>query len=147
MKKLLVFLAFLGTAQFGQAQVATTAPAPAPELLSIASVHDFGTIPQGRPVTFDFILKNTGKEAIKIENVAASCGCTTPKWSAEPVLPAQQSTITVGYNAAGEGIFEKSVTIIYNGSQAKTIYIKGTVAKALPSAPANNAVSLLKQIN
>lgn len=145
MKKIIFLGAFLAASLFGVAQVA---PAAAPaETIAIAPSHDFGVIPQGRPVTYDFQLTNTGKDALKIDNVTASCGCTTPKWTAEPVLPGKSTTITVGYNAAGEGSFEKSVTIMYNGSQAKTIFIKGQVAKALPSAPANTSVSLLKQTN
>ncbi|ULQ53069.1 DUF1573 domain-containing protein [Flavihumibacter fluvii] len=145
MKKFTIFLAMVFCATIVTAQNAPTAVPADP--LAIAALHDFGTIPQGRPVTFDFQLTNTGKDLLKIENVSASCGCTTPKWSPDPVQPGQKSTITVGYNAAGEGIFEKSVTITYNGSQTKTIYIKGQVAKAIPSAPANTSVALLKQVN
>jgi hypothetical protein len=142
MKRFTILLAFFAVVSLVKAQ-----NAPAADPLAISASHDFGIIPQGRPVTYDFQLTNTGKDILKIENVTASCGCTTPKWSSEPVKPGQTSVITVGYNAAGEGIFEKTVTIIYNGTNTKTIYIKGQVAKALPSAPANSSVSLLKQIN
>ena len=146
MKRFTILLALIGVISLAKAQNAP-AVAPAAEPLAIAESHDFGIIPQGRPVTYDFQLTNTGKDTLKIENVTASCGCTTPKWSSEPVKPGQTATITVGYNAAGEGNFEKNVTITYNGTLTKTIFIKGQVAKALPSAPANSAVSLLKQVN
>lgn len=140
---------FLGTFMvFSLVGMAQTSPAViVTDPVAIVASHDFGIIPQGRPVTYDFLLTNTGKELLKIENVTASCGCTTPKWSTEPVQPGKSSAITVGYNAAGEGNFEKSVTISYNGSFTKTIFIKGQVAKAMPSAPTNSSVTLLKQIN
>src|SRR6188768_4185340 len=43
-------------------------------------VYDFGKIPQGKPVTHIFEVTNTGKTALTITNVQASCGCTTPEW-------------------------------------------------------------------
>lgn len=146
MKKITLLLAFICSVLLANAQVAPAATTTV-EPLAIAESHDFGIIPQGRPVTYDFQLTNTSMEIVKIENVTASCGCTTPKWSTDPIQPGKQSTITVGYNAAGEGHFEKSVTIMYNGSKTKTIFIKGQVAKAMPSAPANTSVTLLKQVN
>lgn len=146
MKKIAIFLGLVCCVFLAKGQN-TTVTQPVEQALAIAESYDFGIIPQGRPVTYDFRLTNTGKEPLLIAGVTASCGCTTPKWSADPVLPGQKSTITVGYNAAGEGIFEKSVTITYNGTLTKTIFIKGQVAKAMPSAPANTSISLLKQVN
>ncbi|RYF99841.1 MAG: DUF1573 domain-containing protein, partial [Chitinophagaceae bacterium] len=81
-------------------------------------------------------------------NVQASCGCTTPEWSKEPVEAGATSTIKVGYNAAAEGQFSKTVTIFFNGNQMKTLVISGTVYKTpATSAPANASISLLKQTN
>ena len=124
-----------------------TDAANAPEVISIASSHDFWSIRHGRPVTYTFEFINTGKEALKIENVSASCGCTTPVWSKDLVAPGAKSSITVGYNAASEGPFEKSVTIFYNSGKTKTIYVKGEVGKPMPSVPVNTSVQLLKQTN
>ena len=106
---------------------------------------DFGKIPQGKPVTHIFMFTNTGKAPLLLENVQASCGCTTPEWSKEPVAPGETSKITVGYNAASEGAFTKSITIIYNGNQTKQINIKGEVWKTpATSAPENSALGTLK---
>lgn len=99
-------------------------------------VYDFGKIPQGKPVTHIFTVANGGKQAFKIDNVQASCGCTTPEWEREKTLnPGDQSKITVGYNAAAEGPFTKYITVMYNGSQTKMITIKGEVWKT-PAASA-----------
>ena len=115
--------------------------------LEISTVHDFGTIRHGRPVHYTFTLTNRGNDSLRIEQVAASCGCTTPQWSKEPVPPRGTGAITVGYNAAAEGFFEKTVTIVYNQSKSKTIVIKGQVGKPMSSAPVNSSVQLLNQTN
>lgn len=108
---------------------------------------DFGKIQQGRPVTHVFEVTNTGKEPMRLENVQASCGCTTPEWSPEPIKPGGTATIKVGYNSASEGPFNKSVTIFYNGNQTRVLTISGNVYKAAAtSAPANSSIALLKQI-
>lgn len=92
---------------------------------------DFGTIPQGTPVKHQFTFSNTGKTPIVISNVQASCGCTTPTWPKEPILPGKSETIEVQYNAANAGGFNKSITITSNAATAtKMLYIKGTVEAA-----------------
>ena len=89
-----------------------------------------------------------GKEPLLLENVQASCGCTTPEWSREPIAPGKTASIRVGYNAYGEGHFNKTVTIFYNNGQTKALIISGEVFK-LPSsaAPENASVQFLKQTN
>lgn len=90
--------------------------------------YDFGKIPKGTPVTHDFNFTNNGKEPIVISNVQASCGCTTPSWPKEPILPGKTATIKVQYNAANPGGFNKSITITSNSkTPTKVLYIKGTV--------------------
>lgn len=136
-----------GIAQTSQSlQVKNT---PVKEILVLKEpTFDFGKIPQGRPVTHDFEIINTGKEPLIIEDVRASCGCTTPEWSREAMSPGATSKIKVGYNSAAEGPFSKTVTINYNGTQIKTIIISGSVYKApATSAPLNPSLSLLKQSN
>ena len=123
--------------------------APAVELIQVKeAAHDFGKIPQGRPATYVFEVVNSSKDALKLDNVQASCGCTTPQWNQEPIAPGATSKITVGYNAYVEGYFEKTITITYNQTQTKVLTIKGTVYKAPPTpAPENASVKLLKQAN
>lgn len=107
--------------------------------------YNFGKIPQGKPVTHIFTFTNTGTTPLKLDNVQASCGCTTPEWSKDEVAPGATSKITVGYNAANEGDFTKTITITYNNSQTKQLTIKGDVWKTpVASAPENSALSSLK---
>lgn len=110
------------------------------------SEFDFGKIPQGKPVFHNFEVVNIGKTVLKLDNIQASCGCTTPEWSKEPIAPGSTATIKIGYNAAVENVFEKYITITYNGNQTKQLVIKGNVWKApAGSAPANASIDLLKK--
>jgi len=143
MKKIPALLFMLSTFLFAGAQ-GTSAP---DEVLKLKETeHDFGQIPQGKPVYYNFEIINTGKEPLKLDDVHASCGCTTPEWSHEPIAPGATAIIKVGYNAAAEGIFTKPITITYNTSQTKQLTIKGTVWKAPEgAAPANASVQFLKK--
>lgn len=131
---------------FAQAQPSET---PKADPLQVREMSfDFGKIPQGKPVTHIFMVSNTGTESLILENVQASCGCTTPEWSKDPIPAGGTKEIKVGYNAATEGVFTKSISIFYNKGQVKSIVIKGEVWKTPEqSAPKNNAVSLLKNAN
>ncbi|MFT3682424.1 MAG: DUF1573 domain-containing protein [Ferruginibacter sp.] len=112
------------------------------------SEYNFGKIPQGKPVTHVFEVVNNGNDSLKISNVQASCGCTTPQWDANKIqAPGESTKITVGYNAASEGQFAKTITISYNGTQTKQITIKGEVWKTpLTSAPENKELGSLKDL-
>ena len=125
----------------------TAAPAnPAEDFLKVQTEHDFGKIPQGKPVTYVFEVTNTGKSPFKLDNVQAACGCTTPVWDKETPIPVGGTAkITVGYNAAAEGVFSKPITITYNTNQTKQLTIKGEVWKTpAESAPTNAGVNELK---
>lgn len=124
------------------------APAPV-ELLQVKEQKfDFGKIAQGKPVTHEFEIVNTGKEVMQIENVQTSCGCTTPEWSNDPIPAGGNKKIKVGYNAAAPGKFERAITIFYNSGQTKQVFIKGEVWQApVEPAPANESIQLLKNIN
>jgi len=92
--------------------------------------HDFGTIGEKNgSVTCDFVLTNNSNVPILISNATASCGCTKPVWTKEPIEPGKKGTVSVTYNPLGRvASFAKPVTVYIN-TQAKPIYlrIKGNV--------------------
>ncbi len=103
-----------------------------PEFKFEKETHDFGKIPQGKPVTYEFKFKNTGEEPLIISDVASSCGCTVPEYTKTPVLKGQSGVITVTFNAASvHPSFAKAVTIKSNSrTPNKLLYIKGEVTAA-----------------
>ena len=145
MKKLVAVILFIGMAWIAGAQ---TDAVKTDDLKLKESEHDFGMIPQGKPVFYFFEIVNSGTTPLKLDNVQASCGCTTPEWNHEAIPAGSADKIRVGYNAASEGAFDKYITITYNGNLSKQLHIKGTVWKApAGSAPANASVQILKQQN
>jgi len=60
---------------------------------------DLGEIPQGKPAKIDFEFKNTGKTAVIITNVKASCGCTATDYTKTPIAPNGNAKITATFNA------------------------------------------------
>ncbi|MGG9971374.1 DUF1573 domain-containing protein [Ferruginibacter sp. SUN002] len=133
-----IFAIFLTTFLLVTANAQTAADSAA--LLTLKETeYDFGKIPQGKPVTHIFEVINNGKDSLKISNVQASCGCTTPVWEKDKAFaPGEKTTIDVGFNAGAVGPFTKMITITYNGGITKLIYIKGDVWQTpATSAPEN----------
>ncbi|GAB4337059.1 MAG: hypothetical protein OHK0038_15350 [Flammeovirgaceae bacterium] len=91
--------------------------------------HQFGEIKEGEKAEKTFVFTNVGNAPIIISEVKASCGCTTPEWTKEPVLPNQKGMIKAVYNSAGRpGAFFKTITITSNASEPTVqLQIKGTV--------------------
>ncbi|WP_020601992.1 DUF1573 domain-containing protein [Spirosoma spitsbergense] len=90
--------------------------------------HDFGKVEQGKPVTYVFEFKNTGSDPVVINDAQASCGCTKPSWTREPVMPGKTGTVSATFNAAAAGPFNKSVTVTSNAEAGQTVlYLKGEV--------------------
>ncbi len=145
MKKFIALFSLIAVCFFAEAQNNVVAQ-PQNTLQLKETEHDFDKIPQGKPVYYFFDITNTGTTPLKLDDVHASCGCTTPEWSTEPIAPGATAKIKVGYNAAAEGYFEKYITVTYNKNQTQQIKIKGTVWK-IPqgSAPTNADVEFLKK--
>ena len=94
-------------------------------------------------ITCTFSFDNLLATPISIKNVRASCGCTTPNWSREPIAPNAKGEITVTYNTKGRpGMFQKSVTVTFSdGTQDYTqvLFIKGKVTPRVVATPAPEA--------
>ncbi|MCU0471100.1 MAG: DUF1573 domain-containing protein [Arcicella sp.] len=137
MKKLLFVFAFLFVATFANAQGVIKFKTEA---------HDFGKIEEGTQATYTFEFTNTGTAPVVISNAQASCGCTTPEWTKEPVMPGKSGKVTASFNSQGRpGNFSKTVTVVSNSETPQiTLSIKGEVnpkaavaeKSAEPAAPA-----------
>ncbi|MFN4084762.1 MAG: DUF1573 domain-containing protein [Spirosomataceae bacterium] len=92
-------------------------------------VHDFGKLNEGPIATYSFEVKNTGNVPVVLSNVQASCGCTTPEWKKDPIMPGAKTTIKVGYSTQGRpGAFNKTITVTSNAENAREVLtIKGSV--------------------
>jgi|YNPMSStandDraft_1061717.scaffolds.fasta_scaffold44998_1 hypothetical protein len=92
--------------------------------------HDFGKIAEEKgPVTHEFSFTNTGAQPLIIQNVRASCGCTAPDWTKDPVLPGKKGVVKATFDPKGRpGPFNKSITVTSNAENSTVILtIKGEV--------------------
>lgn len=99
------------------------------ELKFEKTTHDFGTFSEEDPVvTTIFKFKNTGDTPLIIHQAVASCGCTVPEYTKEPIKPGATGEVKVTYNGAGRfpGKFRKTITIHSNAdNDLVRLYIKG----------------------
>ena len=77
--------------------------------------HDFGFIPRGLEAVFTFQLMNKSGAPITIDNVRATCSCTTADFDPETLLPVGANPFPVSYDARELGFFEKKVKVFVHG--------------------------------
>jgi hypothetical protein len=124
MKKLIAGIALFGTFALASAQTITFDK----------TTFDYGTIKPNSDGTRFFNVTNTGDKPLVLSNVKASCGCTTPQFSTDPIMPGKSAQIKVGYNTGINGGFNKMIEVFSNdpANSRTVIYIKGNVD---PNAP------------
>ncbi len=122
MKKIILLLMML-------ASLVAYAQQEQPEIKFDKTVHNFGTFSEKTPVqTAVFAFTNIGKAPLIINQAIASCGCTIPSYTKEPIMPGEKGTVKVTYNGKGKfpGHFKKSITIRTNGKvEMVRLYIEG----------------------
>ncbi|MBS7284803.1 MAG: DUF1573 domain-containing protein [Prevotella sp.] len=131
MKKIL-FLLMMLIGFVGQSSAQT--PTEGASIKFDKTTHNFGTFSESSPtVTCVFNYTNVGDKPLIINQAVASCGCTVPEYTKEPVMPGQKGQIKVTYNGAGKfpGHFKKSITVRTNGVVEMTrLYVEGDMEEA-----------------
>ena len=95
--------------------------------------NNFVNFEESNPVqkaTFTFT--NIGDKPLVINQAIASCGCTVPNYTKQPIMPGQKGTISVTYNGKGKfpGHFKKTITVRTNGKVEMTrLYIEGNMTE------------------
>jgi hypothetical protein len=87
-----------------------------PEIGFEKTEHNLGRIVQGEKVGYNFIFTNDGGASLVILDATASCGCTVPKYSKEPIAPGEKGSVEVVFDSSGRmGNQSKTVTLKTNG--------------------------------
>lgn len=124
MKKLMMIIAMLGFAMAALAQA---------EIKFDKTVNNFGTFSEKDGVqTCVFTFTNVGNQPLVINQAVASCGCTVPTYTKQPVQPGEKGEIKVKYNGTGKfpGHFKKTITIRTNGlKEMVRLYIEGDMTE------------------
>lgn len=103
----------------------------APKISFNEEIHDFGKFQEADgKVTHTFEFINSGGSDLIVQNVSASCGCTAPQWTREPVPPGGKGFVAATYDPSGRpGAFRKYVTVISNSNPGNVrLTITGEVA-------------------
>ena len=132
MKKLFLLSLFVSlalTTLNAQDNKTQETPKNGPKITFNELEHNYGTIQKGGDGNCEFTFTNDGNEPLILTGVRASCGCTTPTWTKEPVMPGKTGTIKVRYNTNNVGSFTKTITVTSNAVNASrsTLKIKGKV--------------------
>lgn len=125
MKQLFLVSILLMTLVFSNAQNNTES-----KIVFDNPIFNFGVIYKGSKAECLFSFTNKSQSAIAIINIKASCGCTAPSWSKEPVKPNGSGEIKVKYNTNNIGPFVKTLSIFSTISKEPiTLTIKGEVKR------------------
>lgn len=108
-----------------------TAAAPVPLTCTWdVTDYDFGkNVVHMKPASATFNITNAGKDPITITLVQPSCGCTSPKYTKEPIKPGEKGEVVLTYDAKVSGYFSKSAKVKLNDGQQYALTIKGEVQK------------------
>ena len=101
---------------------------PSSGILWTETTLDFGKIEQGKPLNAEFEFKNPSMVPLIISSVRPTCGCTIADYPKEPVQPGKTGKISVTFNAASSGFFQKSIVVTTNATEGNvSLIIKGEV--------------------
>jgi hypothetical protein len=121
MKKIIIFILMVCVPYAADSQ---------PVMKLSGTVHDFGKFKEdaGRQ-SYDFIVSNTGNAPLVIQNIVASCGCTTPEWTREPIPAGGKGVINAIYDPKNRpGAFDKTLTVYSNSvPNPVTLRLRGEV--------------------
>lgn len=135
MQKRLWILCFLAMTGWAFAQSGSEGK---PKIAFEKTLHKFGEIDKGKKAKTSFRFSNKGKGTLKIEDVTATCGCTTAKPEKTEYAPGEQGDIEVTFDSTRFfGFTTKKVMVITNDPKNKEyeLTIEGTVVSEIVSKP------------
>lgn len=93
-----------------------TASLRSPKIVFKEDVHDFGNVPRGPELQYNFKFTNKGNAVLKIERVQTTCGCTGANVGDKTEYKKNESgEIKVTFNTQGRsGHQEKIISIFSN---------------------------------
>jgi len=107
-------------------------------------VYDYGSIyaNSGHDGLAEFVFINTGNEPLVLTNVKTSCGCTSPFWQKEPVMPGDSGKVVLKYTTLQHPhTINKSATVQSNAINNPTMVIRiigSVIAKPEEIMPEKN---------
>jgi hypothetical protein len=90
---------------------------------------DLGNMRSGEEVVYDLGVRNADTAAMVILDVRAGCGCTSPEYDRQPILPGDTARVRLLYDSSGQsGVQMKSIQLITTlGEKPHTVYLTADV--------------------
>ena len=106
---------------------------------------DMGSIYNGATKKARIVVKNAGKDTLRILGVTTSCGCTTAKRPKEFLRPGEKDVVEIEFNSTGfRGEIVKHVSIVTNDPLTPTteVTLVGTVIEELQPVGSSSVIWL-----
>jgi mono/diheme cytochrome c family protein len=99
------------------------------ELVFFEKEFNFGTVTEGEIIEHSFSFTNEGEQSVRITEVNASCGCTTPSYTQTDINPGEKGEVSVKFDSEGQpGKTAKKIFVSHTGqSKLSILTIRGFV--------------------
>ena len=117
----------------------STARAVGPRIEFDSTILDFGKAAAGRVIEHNFVFTNTGDQALEIQDVRPTCGCTIAGTWDRRVEPGKFGTIPIRFTPAyNDGEVSKTVIVDSNDPSRTNVIlqIKGAIWEPIDVTPA-----------
>jgi len=103
-----------------------TASMKAPKIVFKEDIHDFGKVPQGPQLQYNFEFVNKGNAPLKIEKIQTSCGCTGATVGEKTEYEKnEKGEVKVTFNTQGrQGNQEKTLLVFTNDPDNEQVLLK-----------------------
>lgn len=89
---------------------------------------DIGEVSRDHQPKATFKIKNIGKKPLLIRDMKVGCTCTSADWPKNPILPGEETEVSLTYKASREGTFLQSAYLLTNAFNSSVhITISGYV--------------------
>lgn len=108
---------------FSNSTLTASTEGKGPKLQFNETEHNFGKVPQGPQIQYNFKFKNNGNATLVIDKVQTSCGCTgATVGDKKEYAKGEEGQIQVTFNTQGrEGHQEKTLVVYSNDPENEKI--------------------------
>lgn len=104
------------------------------------ATYDFGEVLEGAEVEHDFVVKNTGKGVLQIDQVRPSCGCTVASYD-QAIQPGNEGRVHLKLHLKGfQGNVKKTATVFTNDpvESRAVLTLQGTIKAIVEVRPSTS---------
>lgn len=84
----------------------------------------FADTKQGQQLSHTFKFKNIGNVPLVISNYKVKCSCTKAEFSKQPIMPNQQSQITITFDTNGKYGYQDRIISIYSNAKKSPVKLR-----------------------